>query len=121
MGSALGLFLALLSVAVVILPFLRKTSGGTRTPSSSSEEFQVKRHTVYDNMKLLSLEYELGHISHEEYKEIYLEHRREAAGIVRSQELLMDDIEDLDSELEQEISKVKCSVNDSSLQRNDCC
>ncbi len=110
MTILIGIILALLSLAIIMAPFIRSRSGrrGPR-PSYTSEEVQTRRENIYEEIRALQLDYQLGNIEEEEYQELMRARRLEAAALIRQQEEEegRGRLERLDQELEQEIRAVR--------------
>ena len=83
-GGILGLF----SIAVLLYPFLKATRTGWETkPSKNSDQPPQELESVYQAIRTLQLEHQLGRIPDSSYQEQLNAYRLEAAEILRSQAL----------------------------------
>ena len=94
--------LVIFSIVVIVYPFLRK-----RTPSQPSSEFGPsdptslsRREEIYDEIKGLQLERELGSVQDDDYRERMNVYRVQAARALQEQDR---EFSDLDRALEEEI------------------
>ena len=89
MSVLIGVLLALLAIAVVIYPFV-KARFQPRSPLTSVPPDRVDpggRETIYEEIRTLQLEYELGSIDEREYEEQLRAYRLQAASALREQEI----------------------------------
>lgn len=109
MVLAYGVFLALVCLGVVLWPFLKASRRPARrefaTPSGDAQG--GGRQRVYQEMKTLLLEYQLGHVDEEEYQARTQEYRLEAARAIREQERLEQTLRGLDETLEQQVQALR--------------
>jgi hypothetical protein len=110
--------LVIFSIVVIIYPFLRK-----RTPSQPSSKFGpydptslTRREEIYDEIKGLQLERELGSVQDEDYRERMNAYRVQAARALQEQDR---EFSDLDRALEEEILATR--VGTSTDQRSVLC
>ena len=89
MSLAIGLILAIVSVVVVASPFFlsrrRRRAGNA---GQSLEEVMAKRERIYEEMRTLQVDFQLGNIDEDEYESLMRTHRLEAAALVQQQESL---------------------------------
>lgn len=84
-----GLLLSLACVAVVALPLLRARLQQRREEALSALEGVVARkEAIYEEMRTLALELDLGHITEEEFRARLSPLRVRAAQLLRQQEAL---------------------------------
>ena len=107
MALIVGLFLALVCIVVVALPFFRRRIRGQQAPLGSLEALLERRQGIYGEIKALRLEYELSRVSREEYEDRLQVLRRQAAITLRDQESLMEELHSLDEEMEQAILRAR--------------
>ena len=114
MAVLIGALLTILVIAVVVYPFIKARFAGwpspttdspSRTDRGSSSEpgglpEPADREAIYEEIKTLRLEYELGSVEEKEYQERLRAYRLQAAATLRDQEMLE---QGLDLSLEDEI------------------
>ena len=88
MAVLIAALLAVLVIAVVLYPFVKSRFSGQTTPARDSlpEVRSGSREAVYEEIKTLRLEYELGSIEESEYQERLQEYRLLAATALRDEE-----------------------------------
>ena len=89
MSVLIGVLLALLAIAVVIYPFV-KARLQPRSPLAILPPDRVDpegREAIYEEIRTLQLEYELGSIEEREYQEQLRDYRLQAAAALREQEI----------------------------------
>ncbi|MCE2462365.1 MAG: hypothetical protein J4F46_00390 [Dehalococcoidia bacterium] len=84
MSVLIGVLLALLAIAVVIYPFVRARFQ-PRPPMTVVSPDPGRLDTVYEEIRTLQLEYELGSIDEREYQEQLRDYRLQAAAILHEQ------------------------------------
>jgi hypothetical protein len=111
MALLLGLLLALASIALLAWPILRRkqTVSSSALSLDSLEDLQWRQHQVYDEIKTLILDYELGNIPPEEYEERLGAYRLGAADLLRQQERLQHELTYLEGELEDRVLALRMS------------
>ena len=111
MAYLLGFLLALVSIALLALPFLRQmhTASGSSSSLDSLKDVQWQYQQVYDEIKTLILDYELGNVPPEEYSEKLGAYRLQAASLLRQQEELLHEVEDLEDEIEDKVLALRVS------------
>ncbi len=97
MSLAIGIGLALFSLMVLALPFLRGFTA--RRSQDPVRELQEQREAIYQEARILQSDLALGHLSQEEYEKRLREYRIQAAELLRQE----DNSRELDSSLEEEI------------------
>ena len=102
MAVLIGVLLAILVMAVVIYPFVKARFQPRSAPvAASPDRVDPEGHeTVYEEIRTLQLEYELGGIDESEYEEQLRAYRLQAAAALRDQERTQQEI---DLSMEKEI------------------
>ena len=100
MAIVIGAALAVLSAVVVLYPFFksrfgRRADGGGRTAPPASADAQP----IYDAIRTLQLEYQLGNVPEEQYREQLLDYRLQAAQALWEQDQRLDESEELEAEI----------------------
>lgn len=84
-----GGLLALFSLAVVGYSFLRGTGAPEAAAASDDAgmpaDDELPLESLYDSLETLQLEYRLGNLPEEQYREQYESYRRQAAAIIKRQ------------------------------------
>lgn len=119
MSVLIGFLLAVGLTLLLIYPFLRSRMNTGASEYDQVEEAVDSREAIYQEMGALQLDYQLGHLSQEEYRTRMEGYRMEAAVKVRLQERILEELEALDEELEKEIEALRKALpsregNDSS-------
>ena len=116
MAVLIGALLAILVVVVLLYPFV-KTRSRSHTPSKSGDPDYnptqsplSSREMVYEDIRTLQLEHELGSIDDQEYQEHLRAYRMQAATTLRDQEHL-----EIDRSLEEEILAVRDQIGNASV------
>lgn len=106
MAVLIGALLTILVVAVILYPFIKGRFRSRTTPTlhPSAEVGRSTRDEIYDDIRTLRLEYELGSVDEEEYKERLQTYRSQAALAMRDQE---QSESELDRSLEEEIQRAR--------------
>ena len=118
MPVLIGALLAILVIGVILYPFIRARLRTQRasTPDSPLEGLRGLedgrrgfpdadgREEIYEDVKTLQLEYELGTIEDKEFQERLHAYRLRAAAVLRDQERLE---QEMDRSLEEEILKAR--------------
>ena len=110
MAVLIAALLAIFGMAVVLYPFLkaRSRNDAPHRADPTQEDGPRSREAVYQAIRTLQLEYELGSIEEMEYRELLREYRIQAAEAIKregSREGSMK--EGLDSSLEREIMALR--------------
>ena len=99
MPVLIGALLAFLVVGVVLYPFVRQRLGivglsrnGSRG-APGTPVWRLQREEIYESIRSLHLEYELGGVEETDYRERLRAYRVQAAAVVRNQELAEQDME----------------------------
>ena len=93
MPVVIGVLLALLVVGVVLYPFVKQRfgvagpSGNGSGDAAGPTAWRLRREEIYESIRSLQLEYELGGVEETDYWERLRAHRVQAAAVVREQEL----------------------------------
>ncbi|MFH1560177.1 MAG: hypothetical protein ABID84_02025 [Chloroflexota bacterium] len=111
MAYFLGLLLALASIALLARPILRReqTTSSSASSLDSLEDVQWRHQQVYDEIKTLILDYELGNIPPEEYEDRLTAYRLRAADLLRQQEQLLHELTYLEKEIEDRVLALRMS------------
>ena len=97
----IGAALAVIAVAVVLLPFLRSRRDADPLTPWNAEGVRTQREGLYSALETLNLERELGQVDEEEFERQMREYRRQAALLVREQERLLGEAASPDTALER--------------------
>ena len=108
MELLLGAVLAVLALAVVALPFLRR-SAAAASELDPAQDTRSAREALYREMAALEMEHEMGQIDSEEYEERLQEHRLQAAALLQAQEAHEAEAASLDRALEERIREARQS------------
>ena len=107
MAIFIGAVLTVLSIAVIVYPFLKpRASGGPRAPGEDREPEGADLESIYDAIRTLQLEHQLGNIPQGLYREQLDSYRVQAAVLLKQQM----DAQDQDWSLEQEILLARASL-----------
>ena len=102
MAVVISVILAILAIGVAILPFIEERLRLQGTPPRNASLVGAKRgrDAIYDDIRTLQLEYDLGSIEEGDYRDRLRAYRVEAAKALRDQDRLE---QELDRRLEEEI------------------
>jgi hypothetical protein len=101
MAVLIGALLALLVVGVVLYPFVSRRLGFAGPPGNGYREaagppaWRLRREEIYESIRSLRLEYELGGVEEADYGERLRAYRVQAAAVVRDQALAEQEVERL--------------------------
>jgi hypothetical protein len=101
MPVLIGALLALLVVGVVLYPFVKRRfgvaspSGGRPGDTAGPAAWRLRREEIYESIRGLQLEYEIGGVEETDYRERLRAYRVQAAAVVREQELAEREVERL--------------------------
>ena len=112
MAYLLGFLLALASIALLARPFLRRQMQAGPMPSSSVDslkDVQWLQQQVYDEIKTLILDHDLGNVPSEEYDEKLGAYRLQAADLLRQEKQLLHELEYLEKEIEDRVLALRIS------------
>ena len=111
MAYFVGLLLALVSIALLARPILRRQQTATGTASSleSMQDVQWRLQQGYDEIKTLILEHELGSVPSAEYDDKLGEYRLWAADLLRQQDQLLHELTSLEEEMEDSALALRMS------------
>ncbi len=111
MALIIGILLGLLSLVVLALPFLRKERvGGLRSGNAGS--LREKRIAIYQEIRTLENDLNLGQVPPEEYEQRLRDYRLRAAELLMEEE----ELKQIDFDLEQEITLRRRNGRGSSTQ-----
>ena len=107
----LGFLLALASIALLARPFLRRPQPASLPSSSldSLKNVQWQQQQVYDEIKTLILDHDLGNIPSQEYDEKLGAYRLQAADLLRQEEQLLHEVRYLEEEIENRVLALRMS------------
>ena len=107
----LGLVFAFFAILVLAWPILRRTRSapGPVAPPDALSEVAQRRARIYEDIKTLALDYELGNVPAEEYNAKLAAFRLEAARALRDQEQLHQAQATLEDDLEREALELRRS------------
>lgn len=113
MAILIGVLVGILSIALLLYPFVKRRFLRIAPPSQISQEQHGLdgRQTIYDDIKALQLDYDLGSIAEQEYQEQLRAYRIQAAAALKDQDQLQVGIEQT---LEEEILKARESADEPS-------
>lgn len=111
MDYFLGLLLAVGAIALLARPILRRgqTGSGSASTPDSLEDVQWRQQQIYDEIKTLILDHELGNIPSEEYEERLGTYRLRAADLLRQQEQFQHQVRYLEDEIEDRVLALRRS------------
>ena len=107
MELLIGAVLAVLALAVVARPFLRRTTAAVDGAPDPAQDTRSEREALYREMAALEMEHEMGQIDSEEYEERLQEHRLQAAALLQAQEAHEAEAASLDRALEERIREAR--------------
>ena len=125
MPYLLGLVLALAAAALIAWPLLRSRRS-SRVPHRSAldalKEVQHQRAQAYDDIRILGLDRELGHVTAEQYADAYEAHRLRAALLLRQEEDIRAELAPRMNEIEDNVLAVRVASGsvDSTTSCADC-
>ena len=106
MPYLLGLLLALAAAALIAWPLLRaRRAAAPPGPGAldALRETQRLRRQVYDEIRTLDLDRELGHVPNEQYEETLEAHRVRAAILLRQEERIRGELAQLMADVEDDV------------------
>ena len=110
MPVLIGALLALLVVGVVLYPFVKRRFGAGGPSRSGPDDgvgpvaWRLRREEIYESIRSLQLEYEIGGVEEADYRERLRAYRVQAAAVVREQELAEREVERL---VDMEVSALR--------------
>ncbi len=107
----LGLVFAFFAILVLAWPILRRSRSAPNPapPPDALSEVAQRRARIYDDIKTLALDYELGNVPSEEYSAKLAAFRLEAARALRDQEQLHQAQAGLEDDLERDVLELRRS------------
>ena len=119
MAIAVAGILGLLSIAVLLFPFLKyRSRGPAANPVHISDSTAPQLDTIYDAIRTLQLEHQLGNVPETTYREQLEGYRLQAAVLLRQQFEAGD--QSAHQALEQEILAARAAINGSDSQVATC-
>ena len=128
MDVLIGALLAVLVIGVILYPFMkaRTRPGAFRAPDGTGEyDWEDAPNTpgyggqerIYEDIRTLRVEYELGTVEEYDYQEQLRAHRLQAAAVLRDQDQLE---QEMDRSLEDEIAAAQRELRTSERGRVPC-
>jgi DNA-directed RNA polymerase subunit RPC12/RpoP len=114
MSLAIGIGLALFSLVVLAVPFLRGSPA--RRFQDTVSGLQKRREAIYQEARVLQSDLALGHLSQEEYEERLREYRIQAAELLRQE----DNSRELGISLEEEIRDLRDAPKEEVIECPNC-
>jgi hypothetical protein len=109
MGLVLGAALALFSIAIVAFPFLKsRLRDSGEVPVTAVGQEALEMESLYEAIRILRLEYELGQVPQQLYREQLQGYRLQAAAALRQR--VMDREGDPEWALEQEVLTARAAL-----------
>ena len=107
----LGLIFAFFAILVLAWPILRRSRAASDAapPADRLREAAQRRSRMYDDIKTLALDHELGNVPDQEYTEKLAAYRLEAARALRDHEQLHQTQAGLEEDLENEALELRRS------------
>ena len=107
----LGLVFAFVAILVLAWPILRRghSAHAPAAPPDAVGEVAQRRARIYEDIKTLALDYELGNVPAEEYSAKLAAFRLEAARALRDQEQLQQTQARLEDDLENQVLELRRS------------
>lgn len=102
MPLLIGIVLALISLVVLVWPFLNRQNA-THDDDDPVVEFRRRREAVYEEARVLHNDHLLGDVPLLEYEPRFQAHRVQAAELLRDEERLQE----LDGRLEEDILQLR--------------
>ena len=108
MAFLIALLLVVLTISVLLYPFvkLRRRGDGPRLDDSFLEA-SSQRGAIYEEIRALQLERDLGRISEEEYQQRLQRYRVQAAASLREEGRLKEESGTMDQVLEEEVREAR--------------
>ena len=110
MPYLLGLLLALAAAVLIAWPLLRARRDATLARPGALDalrDVQRLRRQVYDEIRTLGLDRELGHVTAEQYEETLAAHRVQAALLLRREERIRSELARLMDDIENEVLSLR--------------
>ena len=108
MDFLIVLLLVVLTIAVLLYPFLKpRRSGDEPKLDDSFLEAGSQRGAIYEEIRALQLERDLGRIAEEEYQQRLQSYRVQAAATLREEGRLREESGTLDQVLEEEVREAR--------------
>ena len=100
MAIVIGVALAVLSAVVTLYPFFKSRFGRRVGPTVGADaSTSANTQPIYDAIRTLQLEYQLGNVPEEQYREQLLNYRLQAAQALWEQDQRLDESEALEAEI----------------------
>ena len=110
MPYLLGLLIALAAAALIAWPLLRARRSSPlprRGALDALRDVQHQRAQAYDDIRILGLDRELGHVTSDQYEEAYEAHRLRAAILLRQEEEITAELMPRINAIEDEVLAVR--------------
>lgn len=99
MGLIIGILLGLLSLVILAIPFFRRERAGGLSASNPGD-LRQKRISIYQEIRTLENDLNLGQVSPEDYEKRLQDYRLRAAKLLMEEE----ELKQIDLDLEEEIN-----------------
>ena len=111
MAYVIGFLLAVVAIAVLARPILRRgqVAAGSPPLQESLDEVTRRLQQAYANIRSLALDYDLGNVPSEEYEDRLAGYRLQAADLLRQQEQLRRELDGLEDEIEDRVLALRMS------------
>ncbi|MQF48906.1 hypothetical protein FIM08_03290 [SAR202 cluster bacterium AC-647-N09_OGT_505m] len=111
MAYFLGFLLALVSIALLARPILRReqTASGHSVSLEFLEDMQWLHQQVHEEIRTLILDHELGNMPSEEYEDKLGAYRLRAANLLLQQAQILDGLTSLENEMEDTVLALRMS------------
>ena len=108
MAVFIALVLTVCCLALVTLPFWQRSR--RRAADAEADplaELLVRRQTVFEELRTLKLDFELGNVPEVEYRQRLEVYRLQAAELLREQDQALVELEGLDKEIEEAVKALR--------------
>ena len=113
----IGALLAMFSVAVLAYPLMKsRPSGQPETPQLQGEDGFPELESIYESIRTLRLEYELGKVEENHYRQQMDDYRLLAAATLRRRD---EQRADAGLRLEQDVLKARAALVSTDVDSND--
>ena len=120
MGILLGLVLAIICATVLVLPFLSARRNPMKRELDDLSETTRQREAIYDEIRMLQLERDVGRVEQLDYEKGLHRLRLEAATILRREEQIVRSRGDQDWALEKEVRSMRQQLTVTSVGQVTC-
>ncbi|MBI4233794.1 MAG: hypothetical protein HY686_05075 [Chloroflexi bacterium] len=103
----IGALVILLSVGILLIPFLQRDRRRATLPRDTSQEALLRREAIYQEINTLQLEYELGHINEADFQARLHDYRLQAAAALKEEVEQSEAAQALAAALEEEVKALR--------------